>query len=147
MPSSNRSAAIFGSQYRFGRLARTESAALSTSGGTNGYGTSHCHQASIGSPSAIQEAADRLGEGLGLLDLGMMPGPLDHLEARAGNELAVGPPVRRLHDAVAGAPQDQRRNRDAPQPPLALGIVHIRMPAVDAGRAPGAGGAERGGGG
>ena len=28
MTSSNRSAATFGSQYRFGRLARTESAAL-----------------------------------------------------------------------------------------------------------------------
>ena len=34
--SWNRSAAIFGSQYRLGRLPRTESACASTSGGTNG---------------------------------------------------------------------------------------------------------------
>src|SRR2546425_9688415 len=140
MTSSKRSAAIFGSQYLFGRLARTESAALRTSCGTNGYGTSHCHQASIGSlsgaASAIQELRDGVDEGLGLLDLWMVPRPLDDLEARVGDQVAIGPSVRRLHDAVARPPQHEGRHRDAAEQALDLGIIQIRMPAVETERFP-----------
>src|SRR3989441_10069156 len=140
MTSSKRSAAIFGSQYLFGRLARTESAALRTSCGTNGYGTSHCHQASIGSlsgaASVIQELRDGVDEGVGLLDLWMMPRPLDQLEPRVGDQLAISPSIRRLDDTVAGAPQHERRHPDAAEPALELGVVHIRMPPVEAERLP-----------
>ena len=77
--SSNRSAAIFGSQYRLGRLARTRVGASSTSWGTNGYGTSHCTRRPwrllLGLSPQRQERDDAVDEGLGLLDLGMVPGP------------------------------------------------------------------------
>src|SRR4029077_8884383 len=89
--------------------------------------------------SAIQELHDRVDEGSGLLDLGMMTGALDQLETRAGDQLAVGAPVRRLHDAVAGAPHDERRHRDAAQPAPELRIVHVRIPAVETERVPVAG--------
>src|SRR5262245_61290306 len=140
--SSNRSAETLGSQYLFGRLALTESAASSTSWGTNGYGTSHCHQASIVSlsrrieGSAIQEARDVLGKGFGLLDLRVVAGALDEHEARAGNQGAVGLTVRGLDDPVARAPEHERRHRDAAEPALELGIVHVRLPAVEGQRVP-----------
>ena len=53
-----------------------------------------------------------------------MPGLVDQLELRAGNARAVGAPVVRRHDAVARAPEQQRRHPDAVQPAGELGVVH-----------------------
>src|SRR5262250_2154125 len=89
-----------------------------------------------GAASAIEELHDRVHEGPGLLDLGMMPGALDQLEARGRDQARVRAPVRRLHDAVAGAPHDERRHGDAREPALELRIVHVRIPAVEAERLP-----------
>src|SRR5262245_59955918 len=144
MTSSKRSAATVGSQKRLGRLARTESVALITSCGTNGYGTSHCHQASIvhslpEAASASEELHDRVDESRGLLDLGTVSGALDQLETRLGNQRAVCPPVGRLHDAVAGTPHDERGYGDAGEPTFELRVVHVRVPAVEAERLPAAG--------
>src|SRR5665213_1065793 len=92
--SSNRSAAMRGSHQRFGRLARTESVASRTSCGTNGYGTSHCHQASIAcAPSAVQEIEDVTGEYLRLLDLRMVPCLFDQREARARDQFGIAAAV------------------------------------------------------
>src|SRR5580700_11255269 len=101
--SSNRSAATRGSHQRFGRLARTESAASSTSDGTNGYGTSHCHHASIApAPSIAQKFPHPTNKNLRLLDLRMVPGMLDQCEARAWDQPGIGATVLRRHDAVTG---------------------------------------------
>src|SRR5206468_8900587 len=62
----------------------------------------------------------------------MVPRAVDQLEARLGNQRVVNPAVGRFHDPVAGAPHDERRDRDAAQPALELGIVHVRAPAVEA---------------
>src|SRR4029077_15554412 len=124
--SWNRSAAILGSQYRFGRLPRTDSAASRTSGGTNGYGVSFRYQACMGPPSSRRyEGHDALHERAGLLDLGVVSGVLDELEASAGHARAVGGPVRRGHDPVAGPPEHERRLRDAVEPPGELRIVEV----------------------
>src|SRR4029077_9345440 len=133
--SWNRSAAILGSQYRFGRLPRTDSAASRTSGGTNGYGFSFRYQACMAPPSSRRhERPDVLDERAGLLDLGVVPGGLDELEARTGDARAVEAPVRRGHDPVARPPQYQRRHRDAAEPPGELRIVEVGMPRVEAER-------------
>src|SRR6266852_7491146 len=55
--SSNRSAAIRGSQYLFGRLARTESAPSRISRGTKGYGFSHWYQTSMACRASDQAGA------------------------------------------------------------------------------------------
>src|ERR671932_2513976 len=70
----------------------------------------------------LQKRRDTVNEGLGLLDLGMVSRLGNELEACAGDQGAVGPPVGRLHDAVAGAPEHERRPRDAAQPALELGV-------------------------
>src|SRR5580704_2124911 len=100
--SSNRLAATRGSHQRFGRLARTESAASSTSDGTNGYGTSHCHHASIApAPSIAQKFQHPAYKNLRLLDLRMVPGLLDQRETRTRDQPGIGAAVPRRHDAVA----------------------------------------------
>src|SRR5690348_5849896 len=133
--SWNRSAAILGSQYRFGRLPRTDSAASRTSGGTNGYGFSFKYQACMAPPSSRRhERPDVLDERAGLLDLGVVPSRPDELEARAGDTRAVGAAVRLSHDPVARPPQYQRRDRDAAEPPGELRIVQVGMPRVEAER-------------
>src|SRR5262245_6839792 len=127
--SSKRSAATRGSQYRLGRLARTESASSSTCCGTNGYGFSFRYQACI--RSLLQEGHDALGERLGLLDLRMVARPVDQLEARPGDGCGVGPAIVWRHDPVAGAPQHERGHGDPGQPPAQVRVVHIWMPAVE----------------
>src|SRR5262249_30114239 len=91
--SSNRSAATRGSQYLFGRLARTESAASRMCCGTNGYVISLWNQTSMVSPAfstlemacselilRCEKRADPIREDLRLLDFWMMPGFLNDLE-------------------------------------------------------------------
>ena len=56
--SSNSLEAIFGSQYRFGKAARTESAWASTSLGTNGYGFSQWLQRSISASHSLPDIRD-----------------------------------------------------------------------------------------
>src|SRR5262245_59152981 len=137
---SKRSAAILGSQYLLGRLARTESARSRISWGTNGYTFSLWNHTSmaplLGSPLLAQKLDHPFGEGLGLLDLGMVPGRLDQLEARPGNEGTVRLPVSGRHDAVARPPQHQRGDGDPPEPALELGVVHVGMPGVETERFP-----------
>src|SRR5262245_48842738 len=120
-----------GSQCRLGRLARTESASSSTAFGTCGYGTSHIHQASItASPnvqdgSGAEEIEDAVREQLRLLEFRVMPGPIEKGKARARDECRVSTAVGRADDAVGGAPQHQRRQCDAAEPPLEPRIVHV----------------------
>ena len=71
--SSKRSAAIFGSQCLFGRLPRTESAALRTSWGTNGYGFSLRYQACIA--YSFRNAASRSANASGCSTCGWWPAP------------------------------------------------------------------------
>src|SRR5262249_52879555 len=85
--SSKRSAATRGSQYLFGRLARTESAASRMCCGTNGYVISLWNQTSMmAAPNFLEKLlrckkpADPIREDLRLLDFRMMPGFRNHLE-------------------------------------------------------------------
>src|SRR5262249_7608530 len=106
--SSNRSAATRGSQYLFGRLARTESASSRMSCGTNGYVISLWNHTSMGfslRPNLFAEEPDHaIGEHFRLLDLRMVSGLRNQLEARSGNQPGVVRSVRRADDAVRGAP-------------------------------------------
>src|SRR5262249_35286273 len=130
--SSNRSAAIFGSQYLLGRLPRTESARSRTSCGTNGYGFSFRYQACM--RSLLQERDDAVDEDVGLLQLRMMSGTLDQIEARAGDRGTVRAPVVGRHDPVTGAPQHEGRDSDPAEPGAELRVVQVRVPRVAAER-------------
>src|SRR5262245_66115219 len=63
-------------------------------------------------------------------------GALDRLEARTRNGRAIRMPIILVEDVVVGAPQEQRRNSDAMQARLELGIVHVRRPAQSRGGFP-----------
>src|SRR3954471_3540955 len=102
--SSNKSAAIFGSQYLFGKLPRTESVASRIDGGTNGYGFSLRYQACM---SRLQESEDRVHERFRLLGLRVMARAVDGREARARNAGRIRAAVRRRHHAVARAPHHE----------------------------------------
>ena len=52
----------------------------------------------------LQKRCDTVDEGLGLLDLGMVSRLGNELEAGAGDQGAVGPPVGRPHDPGKWAP-------------------------------------------
>src|SRR6267142_2364077 len=86
--------------------------------------------------SGTQKGGEVGDEGVGLLDLGMVARALDELEARARDQRAVGPPVGRLHDPVAGSPEHEGRHPDPVQPSLELGVVHVGMPPVEGERLP-----------
>src|SRR5207237_7721037 len=88
--SSNRSAATFGSQYLFGRLARTESTLSRTDWGTNGYGFSLRYDACM---SRLQECENAVDERLRMFDLGMVARAVDDLEAGPRNARTVRPAV------------------------------------------------------
>ena len=85
-------------------------------------------------PSRSEKRHHPFHEGTRLLDLRMMAGGLDHLEARARNALTERPTVPRRDDPVAGAPQHEGGHPDATEPPGEPGIVQVRMPRVDAQR-------------
>ena len=65
-----------------------------------------------------------------------MAGFLDHLEARARDQPAVGEPVIGGHHPVARAPQHQRRHPDPAEPVLELRVVHVGVPGIEAQRLP-----------
>ena len=78
--------------------------------------------------SGLGESQHLLGEGLRLFLMREMPGPLDHLEPRAGNQRTISAAVGFAEHAVVRAPQKQRRDADAVQPALQPRIVEVRIP-------------------
>src|SRR5206468_3206644 len=74
---------------------------------------------------SLREGGDPAGEFLRLLDVRVMSGALDGLEAGAGDRRTIGAPVGFREDTIGGAPQEERRNPDAVQPALELGVVHV----------------------
>src|SRR3954464_13310339 len=74
-------------------------------------------------PLFPQKRGDLLCEKLRLLDLGMMPGGGDSLEMGVGDQPGIGASVFGGDDAVALAPQNQRRYADNAEPVLQVRIL------------------------
>ena len=110
-----------------------------------GYGTSHCHQASIASlPSPPEGQRPRkratVSTKLSACSIsGWCPAPAMSSKRAPGMQLGVGAAIGRRHEAVAGPPHHQRRHADAAEPPLELGVVHVGVPAIETERIPVAG--------
>ena len=73
-------------------------------------------------------------EDFGLLEVGVVPGRVDQLEARLRDERTERTTVGRRHDPVARAPQDERGDGDPAEPPREVRVVHVRIPRVEAER-------------
>src|SRR5690348_15921084 len=82
------------------------------------------------SPNFLQagERKHAIGEDPRLLEVREVPSILDRLEARAGNRGAERAAVALAQDAVLPAPEKERRDADAVQPALELGVVHVGLP-------------------
>ena len=65
----------------------------------------------------------------GLLDMREMPAPLHHHKPRIRQPLVPQPGIGWRHDPVVAAPDDERRQFDAVQPLLKIGIEPARLPA------------------
>src|SRR5689334_1454544 len=81
-----------------------------------------------GRSRGVGEREHTAGKLFRLLNVRKMPGLLDLLEFRTGDQAAIAAAVLLAEDTVGRAPQKQRRDLYAMQPALEFGVVHVGRP-------------------